>query len=66
MVGAGRGDRVEALELGEVIAGSAPGRTDDDQVTVCDLSGTGAQDTAIASLTMSRAKARAIGRIIET
>ncbi|GMG85250.1 ectoine utilization protein EutC [Paralimibaculum aggregatum] len=36
-------------ELGAVIAGSAPGRTDAEQVTICDLTGTGAQDTAIAS-----------------
>ncbi len=35
-------------ELGAIIAG-APGRTGPDQVTICDLTGTGAQDTAIAS-----------------
>lgn len=36
-------------ELGEVITGAAPGRRSDDEVTICDLTGTGAQDTAIAS-----------------
>ncbi len=36
-------------ELGEVITGAHPGRTAQDQITICDLTGTGAQDTAIAS-----------------
>jgi ornithine cyclodeaminase len=36
-------------ELGQVIAGQAQGRTSPDQITICDLTGTGAQDTAIAT-----------------
>ena len=36
-------------ELGEVITGMKPGRTSPDAVTICDLTGTGAQDTAIAT-----------------
>ncbi|POF29420.1 cyclodeaminase [Roseibium marinum] len=44
----------KAVELGEVIAGVAAGRTRDDQITVCDLTGTGVQDTAIATLTLGR------------
>ena len=36
-------------ELGEVIAGRKPGRTSQEAVTICDLTGTGAQDTAIAT-----------------
>lgn len=36
-------------ELGEIIAGKKPGRRFSDDVTICDLTGTGAQDTAIAS-----------------
>ncbi|MAM62013.1 cyclodeaminase [Maritimibacter sp. UBA3975] len=36
-------------ELGDIITGKATGRTSADQVTICDLTGTGAQDTAIAS-----------------
>ena len=35
-------------ELGEIIAGQKPGRENSAQVTVCDLTGTGVQDTAIA------------------
>ncbi len=36
-------------ELGEIVAGSKPGRTTADQITVADLTGVGFQDTAIAS-----------------
>lgn len=37
------------VELGEVISGTKPGRRSQEAVTICDLTGTGAQDTAIAS-----------------
>lgn len=36
-------------ELGEIVTGQKPGRTDPRQITVADLTGTGAQDTAIAA-----------------
>ncbi len=36
-------------ELGQVIEGSAKGRMSEKDITICDLTGTGAQDTAIAS-----------------
>ena len=48
-------------ELGQVIAGQRPGRTANDQITLCDLTGTGAQDTAIASLAYQRAVAAGKG-----
>jgi ectoine utilization protein EutC len=35
-------------ELGEIVAGSKPGRRSPKEITVCDLTGTGVQDTAIA------------------
>jgi ornithine cyclodeaminase len=35
-------------ELGEIVAGIKPGRGSPEEITVCDLTGTGAQDTAIA------------------
>lgn len=41
-------------ELGEIIAGSSTGRRSEDDLTICDLTGTGAQDTAIASHVFSR------------
>ncbi|MEO5898000.1 MAG: ornithine cyclodeaminase family protein [Vicinamibacterales bacterium] len=37
------------VSLGEIIAGLKPGRTEDAQVTIADLTGVGFQDTAIAS-----------------
>ena len=36
-------------ELGQVITGTAPGRRSEGDITIADLTGTGAQDTAIAS-----------------
>lgn len=39
----------QAVELGSIVAGQSVGRTSDDAITICDLTGTGAQDTAIAS-----------------
>lgn len=48
-------------ELGEVIAGKMPGRTSANDVTICDLTGTGAQDTAIAALALERVRAAGAG-----
>jgi len=36
-------------ELGDILAGKAPGRQRPDDITIADLTGTGAQDTAIAT-----------------
>jgi len=44
-------------ELGQVIAGHVIGRSSDQDITICDLTGTGAQDTAIANLAFARARA---------
>lgn len=38
----------DILELGELTAAYKTGRSNDSQITVCDLTGTGVQDTAIA------------------
>ncbi|MCR9274872.1 MULTISPECIES: cyclodeaminase [Mameliella] len=40
------------VELGELIVGKAPGRRAPEDITLCDLTGTGAQDTAIATHVM--------------
>jgi ornithine cyclodeaminase len=53
-------------ELGQVIAGQLAGRTSDREITVCDLTGTGAQDTAIATLAAERARARGAGTAFRT
>src|SRR5690606_15754861 len=54
-------DQAEFSELGQIIAGQRPGRVSDQQVTLCDLTGTGAQDTAIANLAFERAVAASKG-----
>ena len=59
------GIEIEPVELGAVIEGHA-GRTDASHVTVCDLTGTGAQDTAIASLAVTRCQAAGLGTTIAT
>jgi ornithine cyclodeaminase len=48
-------------ELGEITAGLKPGRTADEEVIVCDLTGVGVQDVAAASLVLERAKAEGQG-----
>jgi ornithine cyclodeaminase len=45
----------DVIELGEICAGSRPGRTSTDQRTVCDLTGVGVQDVAAANVVMRRA-----------
>jgi len=52
-------------ELGEVITGTRPGRTSPGDITICDLTGTGAQDTAIATYALKAARAAGIGNIIK-
>ena len=48
-------------ELGAIVAGRAAGRTSAGDVTICDLTGTGAQDTAIAALALERVRAAGAG-----
>lgn len=52
-------------ELGEITSGRAPGRRSEREITVCDLTGTGVQDTAIAHLALSRARERGVGLRVE-
>ncbi len=53
-------------ELGGVIAGLAPGRIAAAAITLCDLTGTGVQDTAIATLAHRRAVAAGVGQSFDT
>ncbi|MFW6024003.1 MAG: ectoine utilization protein EutC [Dichotomicrobium sp.] len=48
-------------ELGDIIVGRASGRTSPDALTICDLTGTGVQDTAIATFARQRAEAAGVG-----
>lgn len=59
-------DAAKAVELGDVISGTSEGRASPDDVTICDLTGTGAQDTAIASLAVSKCAEAGSGIEIET
>ena len=52
-------------ELGAVIADPAKGRRHADDITLCDLTGTGAQDTAIAIFALQRARAAGAGTVIQ-
>jgi ornithine cyclodeaminase len=51
-------DRERAVELGEVIAGTRPGRTGDDDLTLYKSVGVAVQDLAAAALVLAAAEAR--------
>jgi alanine dehydrogenase len=52
-------------ELGEVVAGTADGRTDPDEITVFDSGGTGIETTAGAALVYEKAREQELGQTIE-
>jgi ectoine utilization protein EutC len=53
-------------ELGAICAGHSAGRSSEQEVTVCDLTGTGVQDTAIAVHALGIARSRGFGQTIES
>jgi ornithine cyclodeaminase len=55
---------MEVIELGQLTTGAKPGRLSADEITVCDLTGTGVQDTAIANLAFSAAMRKGLGLAI--
>ncbi len=52
-------------EIGELTSGSKTGRQNDQEITICDLTGVGVQDTTIAVLTYQIAISRGLGTSIE-
>ncbi len=58
-------EETPVVEIGEMTAGRHPGRANDEQITVCDLTGTGVQDTAIALLAYRKAQEKGLGMTIE-
>ncbi|CDX18189.1 Ornithine cyclodeaminase 1 [Mesorhizobium sp. SOD10] len=56
----------EVTELGQIIAGGKPGRRSVSDITIADLTGTGVQDTAIATLARDRARVTNAGTIFES
>jgi len=55
----------EIIELGELASGRKPGRRYDEEITICDLTGVGVQDTAIALLAYRKAVEKGFGIQIE-
>ena len=55
----------EVVELGELVAGSKPGRTSPDQISLYKSVGVAVQDVAAAALVLAAAKGRSMGRAIE-
>jgi len=53
-------------ELGAIIAGQAAGRISDREITVCDLTGMGIQDTAIAAFARQRADSVGAGTAFQS
>ena len=62
----GRIDTGSVAELGELTVGGIAGRDRDDAITICDLTGTGVQDTAIARVALQRAEQLGFGVRIES
>jgi ectoine utilization protein EutC len=48
------------VEIGELTSGRIEGRKNDQQITICDLTGTGVQDTAIAVYAYDQMKSRSV------
>ena len=55
----------QVIELGEMTSGKKPGRLEDDQITICDLTGVGVQDTQIARLAYASAREKSLGFTVE-
>ena len=55
----------DIVELGELTAGRRAGRQRGDEITICDLTGVGVQDTAIALLAYHKATQKGLGLRIE-
>jgi alanine dehydrogenase len=52
-------------ELGELVAGGHPGRTDPNQITLYKSVGVAVQDAAAAALVLAAARERGVGREIQ-
>jgi ornithine cyclodeaminase len=54
-------DFSKVREIGDIIANKKPGRTNDQEITVCDLTGVGVQDTMVAMMAYLIAKDKNLG-----
>ncbi len=55
----------QVIELGEILSGKHAGRQTDDQITLCDLTGVGVQDTQIALFAAQKLLAANAGFVFE-
>lgn len=53
------------VELGDIIRDPALGRQNEEQITFCDLTGTGIQDTAIATVALQMVRDAGIGTLLQ-
>lgn len=60
------GEEDEIFELGELTSGKVAGRSSPDEITLCDLTGVGVQDTAIALLAYDQARKKGFGFQVES
>jgi ornithine cyclodeaminase len=51
----------DIIELGDITSGKKQGRVGENQITICDLTGTGVQDTAIGVLALRKADELGLG-----
>lgn len=51
----------DIIELGELTSNKKAGRQTDEEITICDLTGVGVQDTAIALLAFQQAEMKGLG-----
>jgi ornithine cyclodeaminase len=52
-------------DLGEIAAGTKPGRESDGEITIADLTGVGVQDAAVANRVVEQAIEHNLGRVLE-
>jgi alanine dehydrogenase len=57
--------RKDVVELGELVAGTKPGRTSPEQISLYKSVGVAVQDAAAAALVLAAARERSVGREIE-
>lgn len=58
-------ENTDITELGQLTSGSRTGRQNEREITICDLTGVGVQDTTIAILAYQRAREKRLGVNIE-
>ena len=61
MIAAGRVDRRDMEDLGKIVAGEAPGRTNDDEIIIMSVGGMPVEDVAWGTVVYRNAVARGIG-----